>query len=152
MSESLFRFERKIIMRRLLFCLSLSSLLVLSVAASAKDADVVGTSNSLPAEMSAPQRQIPPSVFGYPGKTCPGGSELYKGPEQKLAAESGAVYCRFARKVVVFAKKDRDKCPFGLKPYSGADAKPDPDVIWCEHDPSQKLAIPPLPSQPEKSK
>jgi hypothetical protein len=54
--------------------------------------------------------------------------------------------------VVAFSKKDNNKCPFGLKAYNDANAKPDPDIIWCKRGPTQKLAIPPLPAQPEKSK
>jgi hypothetical protein len=101
----------------------------------------------------SPATLPPPSIFAYPGQSCPGGSEIYKGPEQELAAKSGAVFCRFVRKVTVISKKMSDKCPVGMRPYSGGGAKPGEDVIWCEPDPSQKTisipAPPPQPKQPE---
>ncbi len=74
-------------------------------------------------------------IFGYPGTTCPGGSERYKGPDQVLAADTGAVYCRFVRKVSNVSKvQSGGKCPWGTKPYADARAKPDDDVIWCQPD------------------
>jgi len=88
------------------------------------------------------------SIFAYPGTACPGGSELYKGPEQNLAAASGAVYCRFIRKTVVVSKMNSATCPVGMKPYVDAIATPPADVIWCEKD--EKFKIPPMPTQPPK--
>ena len=80
------------------------------------------------------QDTAPPSIFAYPGKTCPGGSELYKGPELTLAEASGAVYCRFFRKVMVIPKNKASTCPSGTKTHVEKNAKPDDDVLWCEHD------------------
>jgi hypothetical protein len=106
-------------------------------------ADNVAT---MPAAGASPQAFI----FAYPGKVCPGGSTATKGPEQTLAAASGAVYCRFARTVFPIFKRNSSTCPPGTKPHSEANAKPGADVIWCENDPNAKLIIPPPPAQPPK--
>ncbi len=90
--------------------------------------------------VSAPAQALPPAqaphyayIFAYPGSTCPGGSVKYKGPEQALAAESGAVYCRFDKKVKIVQKSSGNAaCPPGSAPYNDPKAKPDSDVIWCK--------------------
>jgi hypothetical protein len=87
-----------------------------------------------------------PSLFAFAGKACPGGSEPYKGPEQALAAESGAVYCVISKQVTIFSKKTMEKCPDGFKSHADAKAKPDADVIWCESDPSYKPNPPAAPA------
>jgi hypothetical protein len=101
------------------------------------------TSASAPTPAASPF-SAPTDVFiyAYPGTTCPGGSERYKGPEQTLASDSGAVYCRFKRTVLPFAKSLRTDCPAGMKPHAESRAKPDDDVIWCEKDPNPKVALP----------
>jgi hypothetical protein len=72
-------------------------------------------------------------IYAYPGTTCPGGSERYKGPDQMLAADSGAVYCRYVRKVMNVPKAgSHGVCPSGSKPYTDPRAKPDADTIWCQ--------------------
>jgi hypothetical protein len=91
-------------------------------------------------------------IFAYPGKICPGGSERFKGPGQVLAAESGAVYCRFMRKAFPVSKSSSNTCPQGTKPYSDPRDKPDADVIWCQTDPGYRADIPSLSPQPAKAK
>jgi hypothetical protein len=93
------------------------------------------------------------SIYAYQGRACPKGSELYKGPEQQLAAESGAVYCRFTRTVTLFYKKEAKRCPAGMKLYSDRGFKPDAnsDVIGCVPDVANPSVIPPLPAQPDLS-
>ncbi|MGO9545223.1 MAG: hypothetical protein ACLPPF_10555 [Rhodomicrobium sp.] len=83
--------------------------------------------------MLSPAMPMPGFIFAYPGSACPGGSVRYKGPEQALAAESGAVYCRFDKKVKIIPKMSGNTaCPPGTAPYVDAKAKPDPDVMWCK--------------------
>lgn len=74
-----------------------------------------------------------PSVFAYPGKSCPNGSTIYPGPESQMAEADGAVYCVFTRKVVVLKKttENNGKCPGRLTPYEDAKFKPPSDQIWC---------------------
>jgi hypothetical protein len=78
-----------------------------------------------------------PSFFAYPGKTCPGGSTPTRGPEQALAAESGAIYCRFIKAAkIVYKKEFNGKCPPGMIEYTDSKAKPDADILWCKPDPA----------------
>ena len=77
------------------------------------------------------------SVFAVPGKTCPSGSIIDKGPESKNAAKDGFVYCVFVRNIFVFPKEDfPDGCPLNTVTYKDKDATivPDSDVIWCKKD------------------
>lgn len=82
-----------------------------------------------------------PSMFAYAGSACPGGSEPYKGPEQALAAQSGAVYCIVNKTVIVYPKQIMQKCPSGMKAYEDTKAKPDADVIWCTVDASKQAKL-----------
>ena len=83
------------------------------------------------------------SVFAYPGTTCPGGSERMDVPEQVDAEKSGAIYCRYTRKVIVVSKEiSKGTCPSGMTPYTDTKAKPNPDHIWCQ------LPGPPAPPVP----
>lgn len=80
-----------------------------------------------------------PNIFAYPGKSCPGGSDPYPGPEQALAAESGAIYCRFFRRFVIMpGEEGKTKCPAGMKDYHDAKAKPEKGQMWCEMEPVAK--------------
>jgi hypothetical protein len=46
-----------------------------------------------PAMMAPPETMVLPApVFGFAGKECPKGSELYKGPEALSAQGEGVVY------------------------------------------------------------
>ena len=88
--------------------------------------------------------------FAYPGNTCPGGSVRYKGPEQALANQSGAVYCKFIHNVFAMHKSAvGEKCPAGLMPYADSHLKPDDDVIWCQSGSASTTLVqkPPLPSK-----
>jgi len=87
------------------------------------------------------------SVFAITGKTCPGGSEPYKGPEQASAAESGVIYCVLHKQVTIYPRKAVEKCPAGSKPYDDAKGRPDSDVIWCKVDLAQ-VARPPSGAAP----
>ena len=89
----------------------------------------------------------PSALYAFPGRTCPAGSQPYKGPEQ-LPQDSGAIYCTIARRVVVIPKTVTDQCPSpAYKPYVDTKAKPDSDVIWCEFNYQDN---PLAPRRPEK--
>jgi len=122
-------------------------IIALGLIAALPAAAVAATTSmlSMPGGGGGPQTA---SFFAYPGKECPGGSQLYKGPEAALAKKSGAVYCEFRKTVEVFEKKRVKKCPASIcREYKDANAKPDPDVIWCEMDPNPKIPPPPPPWQ-----
>jgi hypothetical protein len=70
--------------------------------------------------------------FAFPGKTCPGGSELYKRPEQARARASGRVCCGLVGKAHIISEK-MSKCPVGVKAYTRG-GRPDSDVMWWEND------------------
>lgn len=95
---------------------------------------LVTSMSASPAFAQSSARGGPPSIFAYPGQTCPGGTERYKGPEQVAAGKTGAVLCHFQRSVVIISKALRSTCPPRLKPHVEAGAKPDDDVIWCDED------------------
>lgn len=77
--------------------------------------------------------KIAQNFFAVPGKSCPGGSVLYKGPETKEAAADGFVYCVLFRKVFVLPKDlHPDGCPRTMHAYVDPQFKPDSDVIWCK--------------------
>lgn len=97
--------------------------------------------------LAGPIPALERGVFAFPGHSCPGGSEPYKGPEQMLASENNAVYCRFMPKVFVLPKNGFDKCPAPMKPYANGQAKPDDDVIWCEFEALAKFPV--SPTQPK---
>ncbi len=101
-----------------------------------------------PVQPPAPQGRENSFFFAYPGSTCPGGSERYKGPEQALAAQTGAVYCKFIHNIFAMKKSAvGTSCPAGLKVYEDPHSKPDEDVIWCKLDqaPVNVGQKPPLP-------
>lgn len=90
------------------------------------------------------------SPFAFPGASCPPGSVPYKGPESKLVAGGGIVYCVVPKRTVVLSKeRTGGKCPTAMKPYTDKNASPDNDVIWCQRDENYK--IPPAPKQPAKA-
>jgi hypothetical protein len=84
--------------------------------------------------------------FAFPRKTCPGGSELYKGPEQALARASGRVCCSLVGKAPVVSKK-MGKRPVGMTAYTGG-GRPDSDVMWWGNDLSFRPLIPTVPKSP----
>jgi hypothetical protein len=141
--------KKKIIMRYFPFVITLLSFGLPGAPVAADSAPSVNAQGT-PRDMgmlAAQKLSAPPSIYAWPGKSCPVGSELYKGPEEvQLAAESGAVYCSFKVKVVTLSKKDHNACPPGTKSHIEAKAKPDPDTIWCEADPDHPPVIPPMPS------
>lgn len=105
--------------------IALVLLSVMSVSAAAETA-VTPQPNALMAP--AP----PPAVFAYPGTKCPASSTAIEGPEQQMAAEDGAIYCRFKK---VARAMDRaqvgDKCPPGMIEYKNPKYKPPAAKIWC---------------------
>jgi hypothetical protein len=87
-----------------------------------------------PAMMARPETMVLPApVFGFAGKECPKGSELYKGPEALSAQGEGVVYCSFVRRYREFPKAMfKGKCPNGADPYTDEGFKPDAKSIWCD--------------------
>lgn len=84
----------------------------------------------------------PFDIFAFPGKKCPVGSILYRGPEQKEILKTGNVFCAFLREYVWFRQTEKlhGKCPDGSEPAEPG--IPDSDmpkvrdapvvpVIWC---------------------
>jgi hypothetical protein len=111
-------------------------LLPLSPAAIAANANAPDTASM--AGQALLSEMPPPSFFAYPGKTCPGGSTPTHGPEQALAAESGAIYCRLNKVAKVVPKRDfNGKCPPGMIEYTDSKAKPDADILWCKPAPNK---------------
>lgn len=73
-----------------------------------------------------------PNIFGYPGSTCPAGSQPIHGPEQAVAADSGTIYCKFFRtSSVLDKKKSGGQCPEGMKFFDDGKHKPPEGSIWC---------------------
>ena len=81
------------------------------------------------------------SVFAFPGKSCPGSSEVYKGPEQTDARSSNAIYCRFVPKAIVLPKRFVSSCPSGMREHIQPGAKPDDDTLWCDIDVSRTIEV-----------
>lgn len=134
---------------RSIFCTSTALMLAISMPVLAASNPLAPTGPA-PIAAAVPSdtafgRLPPPSVFAYPGKVCPNGTERYQGPEQETLASSGAVLCKFTRKVATWEKKIHPKCPSNMWPYTDPKAKPDNDVIWCTMDPPVDPSAPPTP-------
>lgn len=99
------------------------------------------------AALPANAQEFQPQIFAYPGKSCPEGSRLLKGPETKRAETSGAVYCVFERRAFTFSKaKFGEKCPVGHEQYQDEKFQPDADTLWCARmKPPGPLAPPVIP-------
>lgn len=95
---------------------------------------------------ATPPAEVPPStqpmpvgnqqnifIYAYPGDKCPGGSERFDVPDQLDAGKSGAVYCRYVRRVIPARKVgDLDICPNGMKIHVDTRVRPEAGHIWCE--------------------
>lgn len=105
----------------------------------------------LPPELLAPLSMQPPQpiffmpsggggstathIFAIAGRSCPAGSHAYKGPEAKLAAKSGVIYCEFKSTILVITqRKDTDRCPPPYVVYKNDDPSvtPDTGIMWCQ--------------------
>ena len=126
--------------RSMLF-VSATILLLATSPLSAADRPNPAPAAPMPAAQEGYGKLPPPSVYAYPGKACPAGSEKYKGPEQAEVISSGAIYCKFARNIYTFEKTQYTKCPAGLWAYKDAKSKPDDDVIWCSKNQPADQAV-----------